>query len=504
MARCTIIGSGLAGCLTAIALHDKGHEVIIHEKMPFPGGISITAGGGVKISNNAKQSFEYLKHTCAGTTSDNILKKFANNMTKIAPWLGSLAKQVGATMKIETKEFLNMPVHHYGFPGWESLELVCITDVPNTNYSTQFPNVKAGTKDGFWGSKGGNYGMNLYKVIYDNVLSRNIKIKFNSRIQQLSQIDSDVKVLACGGYENNNDMKAQYFQGKPVLHNGFEGNTGDGIKMAIKEGADLWHMWNYHGTYGFEVKPGMGARIKGANIWCSTLKNAKSSRPLRHIVVDANGRRFMNEYPPYITDTGHRPLELFNTEEVRYNRIPAYFISDETGRQMGPWASIRANGINATWSDDNKKEIDSGIFTKCNGTKELADYINCNEAILKNTPPPIKYCNEAILKDTITEWNLIANGQKLCPWHRPTKENEQLDKPYYIGKIWPIVGNTQGGPRSNENREVVDPFGEPLGNVYTAGECGSIFGHLYLSAGNFTECFTSAIAISDHVEKLNK
>ena len=114
--------------------------------------------------------------------------------------------------------------------------------------------------------------------------------------------------------ENNNDMKAQYFQGKPVLHNGFEGNTGDGIKMAVKEGADLWHMWNYHGTYGFEIEPGMGARIKGANIWCSTLKNAKSSRPLRHIVVDANGRRFMNEYPPYITDTGHRPLELFNPE----------------------------------------------------------------------------------------------------------------------------------------------------------------------------------------------
>ena len=91
MARCAIIGSGLAGCLTAIALHDKGHEVVIHEKMPFPGGISITAGGGVKISNNAEQSFEYLKHTCDGTTSDNILKKFANNMTKIAPWLGSLA-----------------------------------------------------------------------------------------------------------------------------------------------------------------------------------------------------------------------------------------------------------------------------------------------------------------------------------------------------------------------------------------------------------------------------
>ena len=69
------------------------------------------------------------------------------------------------------------------------------------------------------------------------------------------------------------------------------------------------------------------------------------------------------------------------------------------------------------------------------------------------------------------------------------------------GKVWPIVGNTQGGPKSNEYRQVVDPYGEPINGLYTAGQCGSIFGHLYMSAGNFAECFVSALLIDEHVNE---
>jgi|10_taG_2_1085330.scaffolds.fasta_scaffold01038_2 succinate dehydrogenase/fumarate reductase flavoprotein subunit len=492
MADVAVIGSGMAGLLSAIRLHDSGHNVIIYEKMPFPGGISITAGGGVKTSINADASFKYLKTTCAGTTPDNILKKFAETMVKILPWFRELAESVGSTIKVESNQFLNMPLQHYGFEGHDAHELACIIDVKDKNYAVQFPNVKAGTKDGFWGSVGGDYGINLYATIYKNVLQRQIPIRFNNAIKKLNELYNkepfhDVVVLACGGFENNTDMKTQYFQGKPVLHNGFEGNTGDGIKMAQKAGADLWHMWHYHGTYGFEVAPGTGARIKGANIWSPTEKDANSSRPLRHIVVDANGRRFMNEYPPYITDTGHRPLELFNAEEIRYNRIPAYFISDETGRKIGPWASIRSNGIDISWSDDNVQEIESGILTKCETVDEIANFIGCDYAVINAT---------------LKNWNNIVIGKQKCQWHRPNKINESINNPpYYVGKVWPIVGNTQGGPKSNEYRQVVDPYGEPINGLYTAGQCGSIFGHLYMSAGNFAECFVSALLIDEHVNE---
>ena len=38
-------------------------------------------------------------------------------------------------------------------------------------------------------------------------------------------------ILACGGYENDDAMKLQYFEAQPV-YPVFLGNTGDGIKMA--------------------------------------------------------------------------------------------------------------------------------------------------------------------------------------------------------------------------------------------------------------------------------
>ena len=516
MARCAIIGSGLAGCLTAIALHDAGHNVEMYEKMPFPGGISATAGGGLRVSNNKEQTFKYLKQTCAKTTDDDILELFAEKMQNITPYITKLAKEYNATVSVSENDD-EKPIQNFGYEGWESLGMAFIEDVPNVNYKKLYPHVfRAPIKQHpSTGPAHPNleteYGLNLYHIAYQHVLKRNIKINFSATVQRLIKetgpqddddmvtgilvngqiIDIDYTILACGGFENDPIMKMQYFQGKPTLHNGFAGNTGDGIKMAQQIGCDLWHMWHYHGSYGFEIKKGMGARIKGANIWSPTFRDADSIRPLRHILVDQNGRRFMNEYPPYITDAGHRPLELFNTEEVKYNRIPAYFISDETGRKMGPWGSLRSNGIPINpWSNDNTKEIADRIFIKCKDTKELADYINCDEQILN---------------DTISEWNLIASGQKKCPWHRPAKENEQiLDKPYYVGKVWPVVGNTQGGPRTNKHRQVVDPFNNPIHGLYTAGECGSIFGHLYMSAGNFTECFVSAELISDHIKTIDK
>ena len=47
-------------------------------------------------------------------------------------------------------------------------------------------------------------------------------------------------------------MQRQYWQEKPVLNAAYMGNTGDGIVMAQEVGAALWHMWHYHGVYGFK------------------------------------------------------------------------------------------------------------------------------------------------------------------------------------------------------------------------------------------------------------
>ena len=38
-------------------------------------------------------------------------------------------------------------------------------------------------------------------------------------------------------------------------------------------------------------------------------------------------------------------------------------------------------------------------------------------------------------------------------------------------------------------QRVLNPFSEVIEGLYTAGELGSVFGHLYISGGNLAECF---------------
>ena len=62
------------------------------------------------------------------------------------------------------------------------------------------------------------------------------------------------------------------------------------------------------------------------------------------------------------------------------------------------------------------------------------------------------------------------------------------EAPFYVGEVWPVVSNTQGGPVHNAKQQVINVFGEPIQRLYAAGECGSAFGYLYLSGANLSEC----------------
>jgi succinate dehydrogenase/fumarate reductase flavoprotein subunit len=55
-----VVGFGLAGAIAAIEAHDRGARVLILEKQTVPGGISICAGGGVRIADDADRATEYL------------------------------------------------------------------------------------------------------------------------------------------------------------------------------------------------------------------------------------------------------------------------------------------------------------------------------------------------------------------------------------------------------------------------------------------------------------
>src|SRR5277367_283360 len=92
-----VAGFGLAG---AIAAHDAGAKVLILEKESGPGGISICAGGGARIAQDADAAFAYLKATCAGTTPDRVLLALARGAVELPSYVRAPAEPLGATTRI--------------------------------------------------------------------------------------------------------------------------------------------------------------------------------------------------------------------------------------------------------------------------------------------------------------------------------------------------------------------------------------------------------------------
>lgn len=483
------VGFGFAGATAAVTAHDAGARVLLLEKMPDPGGISICSAGGVRISRDADASFDYLKTTNSGTTPEHLLLNLAQQMTEISDFIHEMAK-------INDAEVLTSWVKaNYPFDGGDSFGFVSIKDIPGYDPEQAFT----------WG-KGLRGGTRLFKVMADNVAAREIDVRLSTPVDELVSeqgrvvgVLADGKriqaaggvILACGGFEADAKMQAQFWQEKPVLSGAFLGNTGDGIRMSQAMGADLWHMWHYHGTYGFRhpdpaVFP-FGIRLHRLPDWVPGKDGAEAEVQsflagykdtlMPWIVVDQRGQRFMNEYPPYLQDTGHRPLTTYDPVTQTYPRIPSWLIVDEDGLNRGPLGFPTYNDRNANfvWSDDNQAEVDAGFLRKAETLAEMAALMGCEEVILT---------------ETIERWNAFCEaGWDKDQGRLPATMMPITKPPYTFGQLWPLCANTQGGPVHDERQRLLTPTGAAIPGLYGAGEMGSLFGHLYVSGGNLAECF---------------
>src|SRR5215467_5711953 len=93
-----VVGYGYAGAVAAIEAHDAGADVLLIEKMPDPGGISITSGGNVRIVEDAEEGFRHLQAMNAGTTPDPVLRALAAGMAAIPDYFAKLARVSKATI----------------------------------------------------------------------------------------------------------------------------------------------------------------------------------------------------------------------------------------------------------------------------------------------------------------------------------------------------------------------------------------------------------------------
>ena len=235
-----VVGYGYAGGVAAIEARDAGCSVLLLEKMPDPGGISICSGGNVRGAEDADEAFTYLKETCAGTTPDDVLKALAIGMTEVVDYFEKLAETSGADV-----QYRESP-GNYPFPGAETFGYASIASVPDYDAAARYPHVNS------YVPIHRAAGARLFKVLEDNVEQRDVTVWLKSGAKRLvtnssgevagvtietEDGDKNIKanravILTCGGFEASPEMQLQHWQEKPVLLAAFRGSTGDGIRMA--------------------------------------------------------------------------------------------------------------------------------------------------------------------------------------------------------------------------------------------------------------------------------
>ncbi len=482
-----VVGYGYAGAVAAIEAREAGADVLLIEKMPDPGGISITSGGNVRTVADVEAGFEYLRAINASTTPDSVLRALATGMKQIPDYLEKLCKLNGATVDLRQAD------GNYPFPGTKTWGYVSIKSVPGLEAEKSYPYISS------YVPIHRAAGVRLFKVIEDNIEACGVRVRLSTPAKRLIQSDDreilgvraehegkliNIKarravVLACGGFEADPEMQKQFWQEKPVLNAAYAGNTGDGIRMAQDVGAALWHMWHYHGVYGFKhPDPGypFGIRPKRLPDWIPG-EGARADVKVPWIIIDQRGRRYMNEYQPYTQDTSWRGMQEFDGHAMRYLRIPSYLIMDEAGRGAYPIVSPTFNDrrFKFDWSETTLRDLESRILRKAGSIAELA---------------ALTETDAIVLAQTISDWNDACDQQQDAVHGRPATSMVKIaEPPFYVAEIWPICSNTHGGPVHDAQQRVINSFGEPIPRLFAAGELGGVFGHLYISGGNLAECF---------------
>ena len=265
-------------------------------------------------------------------------------------------------------------------------------------------------------------------------------------------VPADAIVLACGGFQGSKEMMRANFGGHAptmrLISPGTRFNTGAGIEMARKLGADLSGDWN-----GMHAEP-IDAR-------------SQNSAPVvlvypYGIVVDRNGRRFFDEGAGLV----HETWEWF-ARDIQFN-VPgsiAYAILDARLFDIA----------------DYQRAIRSEVApVQANSIEELAELIGIDA---RNLHATVETYNAACLGDEkrfdATRCDRLSAAAALTPpksnWARAIRVSPFL--------AYPLVGAiayTFGGVATDIRARVLRN-GVAIPGLFAAGE---MTGHFYATAPN--------------------
>lgn len=411
-----IIGAGGAGMTAAIMLQQAGKDFVILEKMPYVGGNTTKATGGMNASETHYQKEQGIKDSNALFAADTMKGGHALNDSSLVAVMAN--SSAGAIDWLDT---IGAELPKISFSGGASVNRI--------HAPADGSGVGAYLVDRF-SAKLNELGVEVMLETAATELIADADGKITGVKAEgpdaVYTINAKAVILACGGFGANEEMYTTYRPDlKGTVTTNAPGATGDGIVMAQALGADLVDIEQ------IQLHPTVEQT--------TSILITESVRGDGAILVNQSGVRFTNEL---LTRDAVSAAEL--AQEGSY----AYIIFDQKLRD-----NLKAI----------EKYVKSGITVQADTIEGLAGQLNIDPATLATT---------------LADWNEIVKNKRDTQFGRTTGMNEDLTTPpYYAIKIAPGIHHTMGGVKINTAAEVINTDGAAIPGLFAAGEvCGGVHG----------------------------
>jgi succinate dehydrogenase/fumarate reductase flavoprotein subunit len=454
-----VLGYGGSGIVSALAASEAGATVLVLEKSPMSGGCTRISDCNINAAKSVEGMVAYLKDTVAQNgVSDAVIRAVSEATYTNPQWLESMGLKF-------------------------SMGTMSMAEFPAASHHSEILNGRASSVSGERMNMEGGHGSLMCDTLAKQAEARGVKVLYSTPARELVQnadtgeiigvkAEKDGKgiavkakkavILATGPFDFNDEMIRNYLRPYPMKFAGWKFNTGDGIPMASKVGARLWHMNAICGYYCAWFEEGKaGYLIMGA-------------RNPSWMYCDKYGKRFADESKLMEHNFWKHMTEVDETG-LGFSRNPGWIVFDETARKAGPlvnsYTAWLPDGLGGAprFSNDNSEEISKGWIIKGETLNELAEKTGMKADSLKTE---IEHINQSVAKGVADRFGRTTQGM-LGPmglWD---------NGPYYAMRLYTGAISTMGGPERNEKGQVISWEGKPIPRLYEAGALGSIWGDHY-------------------------
>lgn len=432
-----VLGAGIAGHCAALAVAEAGAQVLFLEKASQAGGSSAMAGGGFIFAGtdlmaqaDRNEGPEYLRAQLleSGKKRNNpaLVDAFVSHQLEAYEFL----KGHGAKFKLNA---LDPCLHETGTGRVITNLHIAARAHPNITFASKCA------------------GMKLLRDADSGRVSE-VMVAFGD--QAMSIAVNRAVVLATGGFSRSPELLGIFAPEllRAVKHGGVA-NTGDGLMMACDLGAGLADLGYVSGSFGGAIRD-YPHGVQGADEVPPLLFSFLAGG----IMVNAEGRRFVNEGQPYkalgnagMAQTGGVAFQIFDSKLLS--------------------SAIEDSSVN-----NYPEGIAAGYIRTADN---LADLAACMQI------------DPAVLEQTIERYNAnVRNG--IDPDFGRTSNLVTIDTaPFCIAASTNALTSTYGGITTNGDMAVIDWIGEPIPGLFAAGEVvGGFHGAGYYSGTSLSSSAT--------------